>query len=111
MSLNDRSVSVLGRDYKARIDACRERQAEALRAASRHWRGGSGLSGRGGAKGRGGEVALFYAMEAQRHAAEAKALQMDAVRGLVEKKRCVFRPNLLGNRVFKDIYITLFFYE
>ena len=111
MSLNDRSVSVLGRDYKTRIDACRERQAEALRAASRHWRGGSGLSGRGGAKGRGGEVALFYAMEAQRHAAEAKALQMDAVRGLVEKKRWVFRLNLLGNRVFKDIYITLFFCE
>ncbi|KAI5124265.1 hypothetical protein M0805_005114 [Coniferiporia weirii] len=74
-----RRAGVMG-DYKGRIDACRARRNEALRTASRHWAGGS-------ARTRGGEVALFYALEAQRHQAEARRLQLDAARELVEGKR------------------------
>ncbi|KAL5513213.1 hypothetical protein ACEPAH_3611 [Sanghuangporus vaninii] len=74
-----RGKAVLG-SYKSRIEACHSRRDEALRTASRHWNSG-------GARNRGGEVALFYAQEAQRHQAEVQKLQLDAMRELVDGKR------------------------
>ncbi|KAL5492435.1 hypothetical protein ACEPAI_3882 [Sanghuangporus weigelae] len=74
-----RGKAVLG-SYKSRIEACHSRRDEALRTAGRHWN-------TGGARNRGGEVALFYAQEAQRHQAEVRKLQLDAMRELVDGKR------------------------
>ena len=69
--------------YRSRIDAARDRRYELLRTASRYWAGGS-------ARSRGGEVALYYAMEAQRHHEEAHRLQLEAAREFVNEKRYGF---------------------
>ncbi|EJD07598.1 uncharacterized protein FOMMEDRAFT_143938 [Fomitiporia mediterranea MF3/22] len=66
--------------YRSRIEACNARRDDALRTASRHW-------SRGGARGHGGEVAFFYAQEAQRHQAEAQQLRLDALRELIDGRR------------------------
>ena len=74
-----RAKAMLG-SYRSRIEAAHSQRDEALRTASRHWNSGGGRN-------RGGEVALFYAQEAQRHQAEAQKLQLDAMRKLVDGKR------------------------
>lgn len=93
-SPTSRGRGVLG-VYRSRIEEARSKHDEALRTASRHWNNGSG-------KNRGGEIALYYALEAQRHQAEARKLQLDALREHVESKRfacvhCFLRSILISS--------------
>lgn len=89
--------------YRTRIDAARDRRYELLRTASRHWAGGS-------ARSRGGEVALYYAMEAQRHHEEVHQLQLQAAREYVNEKRYVFSTDTYTFLIFISLISSFYLF-
>ena len=83
----------ISRTVRRSINEVHSQRDEALRQASRHW-------AKGNARNRGGEIAWYYALEAQKYQEEARCLKLDAARELVEGKRCV---------VFSSFFLLLFF--
>lgn len=81
--------------YRARIEAARDKRNELLREASRHWASGNSRS-------HGGEVALYYAMQAQQHQEEVHKLELQAAREFVNQKRFAFitRASMLKFTLF-----------
>ena len=80
---NISTAGMRAESYKDRITQLRIKHNEKLRAASRYW------SGRNAAN-RGGEVAMYYAMEAQNLQEQARHLKLEAARDLVNGRRCVY---------------------